>query len=326
MPAIYCNGQDGLESIANVCVPRVVEAIARSDGSVRVPMDLSGIFPAAPPPPRAAQTRSSPCQARSGLLFRRRLLALAFSIVILGPTTARPDEKAPAADVLRPTVQIRNGTRRGSGTILASIPGDTLILTAAHVVRDAAAIQIELHRLNLGGATTGLSEGGGWPRLVPATVVAIDIAADVAVVRITGMVALPHVARFDPRAEEPAKGDLVTSVGIDRTLFLTRWRTTTEGTAMIDIGQGGGPRRFIVTTHYPEHGRSGGGLYRGDGAVIGVCVGQINPRPGQPRTGIFASVESIRRLLHDNGLDGALRPTTPETSKPRKRKTVCQNG
>ena len=76
---------------------------------------------------------------------------------------------------------------------------------------------------------------------------------------------------------------------------------------MINIGRGGGgPRRFIVTTRPPEHGRSGGGLYREDGAVIGGCVGQLNLRNGEPKRGIFASVESIRRLLQENGLDRVL--------------------
>jgi S1-C subfamily serine protease len=259
------------------------------------------------------------CDPRAGRLpFRRWLLLLTCGIVILGPPTARPDEKAPTANVLRPTVQIRNGTERGSGTILASVPGETLILTAAHVVRNPAALQIEIHRHNLGQATFGLTEGGGWPRLVPATVVATDPAADVAVVRITGMVALPHVARFDPGAEEPAPGEVLTSVGIDRTRFLTRWRTTVRGTALIDMSHRGESRRFIVTTRYPEHGRSGGGLFREDGAVVGVCVGQLSLRTGQPKMGIFASVGSIRRLLQENGLDGALRPTTPGISDAQK--------
>jgi S1-C subfamily serine protease len=303
MLTIDRNGQQGHEPITDACDSPAVEAMIRSDGPGRRPM--AG-------------------RARPGRVSRRRLLVLALGIVVLGPTAARPDEMAPAADVLRPTVQIRNGTRRGSGTILASVPDETLILTAAHVVRDPAALQIELHRHNLGGATTGLSEGGGWPRLVPATVVATDPAADLAVVRITGMVALPHVARFDPEAKEPAKGDVLTSVGIDRTLFLTRWRTTVRGTAMIDNGRGGGARRFIVTTRYPEHGRSGGGLYRGDGVVVGVCIGQLSVRPGQPTAGLFASVESIRRLLHENSLDGALRPTTPGTSEAQKGRKVRQ--
>lgn len=256
---------------------------------------------------------------------RRWLLALAFAVAALGPTAACPDDKATApesataADVIRPTVQIRNGTRRGSGTILASVPDETLILTAAHVVHNPTGLKVELHRHNLGGPIAGLSEGGGWPRLVPATLVAADSAADVAVIRIAGMVALPYVARFDPGAEEPTEGDIVTSVGIDGTLFLRRWRTTARGTARVDIGKGGGPRRFILTTRYPDHGRSGGGLYREDGAVVGVCVGQLSVRTGEPKVGLFASVESIRRLLHDNGLDRDFRPATPaHPGVPRK--------
>jgi S1-C subfamily serine protease len=224
--------------------------------------------------------------------------------------------------VIRPTVQIRGGAVRGSGTILFSVPDETLILTAAHVVRDPVGLMVELHRYNLGGPLTGLTAGGGWPRLVPATLVAADPAADVAVVRIVGTVALPHVARFDPAAEEPAEGDVLTSVGIDRTLFLGRWTTTARGTAMVDVGKGGGARRFILTTRYPDHGRSGGGLYRADGAVVGVCVGQLSVRPGQPKVGLFASAESIRRLLRDNGLDRAARPAPRGASGARERRGI----
>ena len=45
---------------------------------------------------------------------------------------------------------------------------------------------------------TGLTEGGGWPRLVKATVAASDVDADVAVVLIRGMTPLRYVARLDP--------------------------------------------------------------------------------------------------------------------------------
>src|SRR5262249_48122092 len=152
-------------------------------------------------------------------------------------------------------------------------------------------LKVELHRHNLGLRSTGLTEGGGWPRLLPATVVGSDPASDVALLRVRGMVALPFVAPFDPRADEPAKGEVLTSVGIDRTLFLTRWQTTVLGSAQIDIGQGGGPRRFTVTGKFPEHGRSGGGLFRPDGTVVGVCTGQLSIKTGQPKVGVFASVE-----------------------------------
>ena len=231
-------------------------------------------------------------------------------VVAFIPRNVIGDEPKRLADVVSPTVQLRNGNKTGSGTIIQSAPDNTLILTAAHVVRDAGDLKVEIHRHNLNPSsrTAILTEGGGWPRLIPATVEVFDTATDVALVRIRGMARLPSSAHFDPKAMEPVKGEVLTSVGIDRSLHLTRWRTNVEGAAMLDIRQGGvGERRFIVTTKYPEHGRSGGGLFRSDGTVVGVCVGQLSLRPGSPKVGIFASVESVRNLFEEY-----------ESKKPRK--------
>ena len=136
---------------------------------------------------------------------------------------------------------------------------------------------------------------------------AADPGTDVALVRIRGMTALPSVAPLDPEAGEPAQGDLLTSVGIDRGLHLITWQTNIQGSAMIDLGRGGGPRRFTVTMKPPEHGRSGGGLFRPDGALVGVCTGQVDIKPG-PKLGVFASVESIRQMLQTQGLEKAVHP------------------
>jgi S1-C subfamily serine protease len=235
-----------------------------------------------------------------GLVTRLVLLASAVGF----PSSPAPPPGGPVhgPDVVRATVQLRNGNGRGSGTVIASGPDETWILTAAHVVKGATTLTVELHRYNLGNGPAVLTEGGGWPRLVSATVVAADTAGDVALVRVRGMTALPHVVRFDPRGDQPAKGEIVTSVGIDRTRFLTRWQTAVEGVAQIDLGRGGGPRRFTITSRFPEHGRSGGGLFRRDGTVAGVCVGQLSAKSGGPKTGVFASVESVRQLLQGYGL------------------------
>jgi S1-C subfamily serine protease len=222
------------------------------------------------------------------------------------------DAPAHGTDWLRATVQIRNGQGRGSGTVIASRADETLVLTAAHVVRDAGGLKVEIHRHNLGFRTTGLTEGNGWPRLVAATVAAQDPASDVAVLRVRGMVAMPNVARFAAEAEEPSRGEVLTSVGIDRTLHLNLWTTPVEGAARIDLGRGGGPRRFTITSRWPEHGRSGGALFRQDGAVVGVCTGQLTVGQG-PRRGAFASVESIRKLLQDNSL---LDPVSRDAGRP----------
>ena len=138
---------------------------------------------------------------------------------------------------------------------------------------------------------------------MPGKVVASDRGTDVAVVSVRGMVALPFVAKFDLKAEEPARGEVMTSVGIDRSLHLTRWQTTVRGASKVDIKQGGKPSLFTITTRAPEHGRSGGGLFRDDGAVVGVCTGQLGSNKNDAKVGMFASMANIRQLLEENGIE-----------------------
>jgi S1-C subfamily serine protease len=235
------------------------------------------------------------------LPVRRRSWILWVLVVGL-PIPVAAGERPGGLDLLRATVQVRNGERRGSGTVIASNPGATWILTAAHVVKKAPGLIVELHRHNFGVSAAMLTEGGGWPRLVKAKVVAADTPGDVALVRVEGLDPLPYVARFDRAGGPPTPGEMLTSVGIDRGLHLTQWQTTVQGTRPIDIGQGGGPSPFTVTTRFPEHGRSGGGLYRADGTIVGVCTGQMILGTGQPKVGVFASYERIRRLLEAEGL------------------------
>ena len=230
-----------------------------------------------------------------------RAFLMVLFVVFMTVRVLGGDAPIRVVDVVSPTVQLRNGGKTGSGTIVHSAPDNTLILTAAHVVKDASDLKVEIHRHNLNPSsrTAILTDGGGWPRMVPATVEVFDTAADVALVRIRGMARLPSVSRFDPETPEPVKGNVLTSVGIDRSLHLTRWKTNVEGAVIFEVIKGAGERRFIVTTKYPEHGRSGGGLFRSDGSVVGVCVGQLSIRPGLPKVGVFASVESIRKLFRE---------------------------
>ena len=124
---------------------------------------------------------------------------------------------------------VRKGNAQGSGTIIASLDGETLVLTAAHVVfEEGESTKVELHRYNLGlERFSGVA--GGWPRSLDATIVASDRAADLAVVRIGRMKRLPYVARLAPAAGEPARGTVVTSVGIDLGEHLSSWLAHVEG-------------------------------------------------------------------------------------------------
>ena len=231
-----------------------------------------------------------------GLCFALSHLAAAADAPGLTPrtVTARDDS------TFRPTVIVSRGINQGSGTVIASIPGETLVLTAAHVMESPEAAFVEVHRYNLGLENKRGSEG--WPKKIPAKVVAIDPASDVAIMRISGFQSMPYVARLSGLASEPEPATPVLSVGIDRGTKLTSWSTRVIELALIDMKKGGGDRPFLLTDVPPEHGRSGGGLYNAQGQVVGVCVGRVEVIRGQ-RFGIFSSSESVRRILVENGLD-----------------------
>ena len=97
----------------------------------------------------------------------------------------------------RPTVLVRRGTSQGTGTIIASLDGETLVLTAGHVIRGYGPISVELHRYNL-GIENRLSVPGKWPQERVAEAVATDTIADLAIVRLRDMIALPYVAQPRP--------------------------------------------------------------------------------------------------------------------------------
>ena len=240
----------------------------------------------------------------------KRLLSLGWIVLVLvapapageGPATRRdePDDDR----TFRPTVMVRKKASQGSGTVIASVEGETLILTAAHVVEGTGPLWVELHRYNFGVEKT--EPRAAWPLAVAAEVVATDPAGDLAVVRLRGCPPLPYVARLAPGDEEPARGSVVTSVGIDGGTNLSSWRTEVGGVAWLAMHEGAGDRPFLVLKKPPQHGRSGGGLFRADGCLVGVCVGRIEILKLNRQLGLFASSASIRRMLRDHDLDEAI--------------------
>ncbi len=208
---------------------------------------------------------------------------------------AAPDRTIPIDDwTFRPTVVIRKGDAQGSGTIISSVNGETLVLTAAHVVAGSGDLRVELHRFNLGVERQNVS--GPWPRKVPARILGQDEDADVAVLQVPGLATLPHVARLADLRAVPEPGTIVTSVGIDRASDLNSWQARVRGMALMAPERGRQERYYVVTDRAPIQGRSGGGLYLPDGRLLGVCVGRIEPEKGEA-IGLFASGDSIRRVL-----------------------------
>lgn len=200
----------------------------------------------------------------------------------------------------RPTVLVRRGTSQGSGTIVASLEGETLILTAAHVIRGHGPITVELHRYNFGIERLP-ARAGRWPQQARAEQLAEDDSADLAIIRLPRLVALPYVAKLGSDDLDASTADRLTSVGIDLGTKLSGWSTRLVEHVWLALNDSGAERRFLVTAVIPEHGRSGGGLYDKDGKLVGVCVGHAEVIEGR-RTGIFSSVENVHDLLRRHDL------------------------
>jgi S1-C subfamily serine protease len=252
------------------------------------------------------------------------LVALVLGLLAgAGPPLDRPNaapsaRKATPADdqTFRPTVVVRCGRAQGSGTIIASVDGATLILTAAHVLLDGQGTpEVELHRYNLGLETHGrYASNHGWPRKLAAERVAMDAAADLAVLRIGHMKRLPYVAQIAPESAEPAPGAVVTSVGIDLGARLSSWQARVVAIDHFMLEHQTEERPFVITTRPPEHGRSGGGLFLQSGALVGVCIGRVvatREARDHSRTGVFAAPASIRRLLRENDLEETIARSQP---------------
>lgn len=220
------------------------------------------------------------------------------------PAVAQP---APANDdqTFRPTVLVRKGRSQGTGSVIASVPDETLILTVAHVVLDPGELTVELHRYNLGLERGRPAASGTWPKVLNAKVLALDRPADLAIVRISGMVALPYVAQLALDEPGPAPGTVVTSLGIDWATHLSSWQAHIVREVNLDTFDEGHGRPFLLIDQRPEHGRSGGGLFLTDGRLVGVCVGRTETSRGR-HLGVFASSKSIERLVAEHKLAGTL--------------------
>jgi S1-C subfamily serine protease len=241
--------------------------------------------------------------------------ALVGFVVSLIPALEAADIPRPEDDATyRPTVMIRRGKSLGTGTIIASTEGETLVLTASHVVADPGAVFVELFRYNLG--VERVRTISGFPRKLEAFVVARDADADVAILRIDGQLAFPYVAGIARGDSAPAIGTKVTTIGFDKGARLIGFSTRVRSVGRIDLDHGGGFRSFLVTDDPPEVGRSGGGLFRADGALVGVCVGRMELGEGRI-SGLFSTLGNVRELIRgDDAIASSMARATVKARSP----------
>ena len=193
-------------------------------------------------------------------------------------------ESDPMRTVVRIQVSDAGGVELGSGTVIASRPGRTVVLTCAHVLKH--------HKP--GGRIRVESFAGGVAVPYDGTLIGLDPAADVGLIALDTPAALP-VSALSPNVL--VVGDRVVSTGCDGGAEPTR-----QNHVVRSVGKFAGPSNFTCTGQ-PVQGRSGGGCFDAAGRVVGV-VWSVSKDPPE---GIYAGLPAVFDLLDEHGLT-ALKP------------------
>lgn len=156
------------------------------------------------------------------------------------------------------TVRIDVGGGSGSGVVI----GDgTLVLTAAHVARDAENVKVEA------------SDG----RMLDATVLWVGESSDLALLRIDYGQDRARLPAAELRCEGPQTGDAIEIVGAPvagGSSLLLPW-THTYGRVSNQAFEDPDGGTFILTDAGAYFGNSGGPAFNTDGEVIGIVVAII---------------------------------------------------
>ena len=158
----------------------------------------------------------------------------------------------------RATVRVRlmDGKMRdvGTGTVIHSVAGQSLVLTCAHIFKDAAAdaiVEVDVFQ-------------GDKVLKYPATVLGGDHNADVALIQIKNSNRLPVADVAFDRAPLVPRESLF-SIGCSNGDPPTRLKMN-----VIEVNRFEGPAT-VLCTNAPTQGRSGGGLFDADNRLVGVC-------------------------------------------------------
>ena len=173
----------------------------------------------------------------------------------------------------------------GTGTIVYSVPGQSLILTCAHLFADqdeSARIEVDVFR-------------NGQVSRFPARIVGGDHNADLAVVQIQNASVLPFVSVSSP-VVSVAPSQPAVSFGCDNGRIPTSLQTK-----VLKINQYTGPAN-LTCARDPVQGRSGGGLFNQNGQLIAVC--SCADRDNQE--GLYMSQPAILDLMQKLKLNYAV--------------------
>jgi S1-C subfamily serine protease len=171
---------------------------------------------------------------------------------------------------IRAAVRVRTPGGMGSGVILSSVPGRTVIATAAHMVRDKSA-----------QVSVDVFGDGGRVKTYPATVVSSNDTTDLALVLVVANTfPLPSVIGAN---DTPGQGDVAFGIGCSG-----GGRVSVMKCRVLRIENGD-----VFASGAPAQGRSGGGLYNSRFELIGICSA------AGENDGWYVGAEKLKALLSE---------------------------
>ena len=249
--------------------------------------------------PNANADRSQPLIAKVNNLIRKRTPVTEESAAVIRAQSDDQQLKPNANKRLASTVRLRirdgQGTSFGTGTVISSKPGRSVVVTCGHVFRGwTKASRLEVDVFAADGRTETFV---GEP-------IDYDIKAEVGLLSINTAGVLPtaRVASLEGMVQPKNR---VFSVGCGHGELPTVEFHEVTG---IDRYQG---FDNIECTGAPIQGRSGGGLFNGQGEVIGTCIGFMNVG-GNTKRGLYSGLRAIHRILDRQSLTHLYRGVEPK--------------
>lgn len=250
----------------------------------------------ASPPDRAVAEQSKPSRGFSFPGFGGKSKPAAKPAVLRGQTGESPFahlEASPLTSTVRIRVSDAKGENFGTGTVIDSRTGRTLVLTCGHIFRNLEAsskITVEAF----------LDATGDNVQSFAGKVIRYDLKADCGLIQVSAE-GLP-VTKVAPPEVKLIKGAPVKSIGCGG-----GDKPKTHQMRITALNRYLGPDN-IECDDLPIEGRSGGGLFTKDGVLIGVCTAADK----NEKRGIYCGLNPIHRLLDASGLTSVYRETTPE--------------
>lgn len=203
----------------------------------------------------------------------------------LEPTN--PLLQAALAATVRLKIEDPEGSSFGTGTVIYSNAGKTIILTCGHIFRGFD---------NSWTITADIGWGSNTIKTLPAQLIDYDAnARDVALVMIETEAQLP-VMQLAPRNHVIKSQDFAFAIGCDHGQAPTTFCTT-----VIKLS----PYKSVFkidAVGRPAQGRSGGGLFSADGQLIGVCNAAVE----EFDEGVYTTSQNVWQFLDKTRISNLL--------------------